>query len=265
MPVFIFFVAHWYLSLFFQTFFQHRYAAHQAFTMSKTWERIFFIGTFIFQGSSYLSTRAYAIMHRIHHAYTDTEDDPHSPSYSPNVFSMMWGTWKFYSAVYNKTADIDPKFTKNVPDWPVFDKIAGSILPRIGWVVVYILFYVKYAAAPWMFALIPIHVVMSPVHGAIINWFAHKYGYKNFEQKNTSENLLHVDFLMLGESYHNNHHKNPSSINFGVKWHEVDPIYPIILLFNKMGIIHVPKAAKNTLNTQRKALRVEEQEMEEVS
>jgi stearoyl-CoA desaturase (delta-9 desaturase) len=61
--------------------------------------------------------------------------------------------------------------------------------------------------------------------------------------KNASKNLLVVDFLMLGESYHNNHHKRPSAINFGFKWHEIDPVYPIILLFNKIGIIKVPKVA----------------------
>ena len=83
---------------------------------------------------------------------------------------------------------------------------------------------------------------MSPVHGAIINWFAHKYGYKNFDQKNTSENFLHFDFLMLGESYHNNHHKLGGRANFGVKWHEFDPTYPVILL---LDLTHVIKLKRN--------------------
>ncbi|CAA9301254.1 MAG: Fatty acid desaturase; Delta-9 fatty acid desaturase, partial [uncultured Cytophagales bacterium] len=32
-----FFIAHWYLSLFCQTFFLHRYSAHKMFTMNKFW------------------------------------------------------------------------------------------------------------------------------------------------------------------------------------------------------------------------------------
>ncbi len=48
---------------------------------------------------------------------------------------------------------------------------------------------------------------------------------------------------MLGESYHNNHHKRPSAINFGVRWHEIDPVYPVILLLNKLGVIRIPKLA----------------------
>jgi len=79
MTMLFIFIALWYSSLFFQTFFQHRYAAHRAFEMSKFWEKVFFIFTYIAQGTSYMSPRAYAIMHRMHHAYTDTEMDPHSP------------------------------------------------------------------------------------------------------------------------------------------------------------------------------------------
>jgi stearoyl-CoA desaturase (delta-9 desaturase) len=37
----LFFVLHWQLSVFFQSFFLHRYGAHRQFTMSKRWERVF--------------------------------------------------------------------------------------------------------------------------------------------------------------------------------------------------------------------------------
>jgi stearoyl-CoA desaturase (delta-9 desaturase) len=202
---------------------------------------VFFVLTFILQGSSYLSTRAYAVMHRMHHSFADTDKDPHSPSYSKNLFDMMWKTYKFYAGVYDESFAVDPKFKKNAPDWPAFDRIAGSNIVRVLWVAAYTWFYIAFATAPWQYLLLPVTIFMSPVHGAIVNWFAHKFGYRNFRIKNTAENLLVVDFLMLGESYHNNHHKHPSSINFGYRWHEIDPIYPVILLFNKLGIIRVPK------------------------
>jgi len=240
MIIILVFIAHWYLSLFCQTFFQHRYAAHGAFTMSRTAEKVFFFLTFLFQGSSYLSTRAYALMHRMHHAYADTERDPHSPSFSKNIFDMMWRTYKVYAGIYDETTKVDPKFSKNVPDWRSFDRFAGSNIVRVLWVAAYVWFYAAFATSPWLWLLLPVQVFMSPVHGAVVNWFAHKFGYKNFRMKNTAENLLVVDFLMLGESYHNNHHKHPSSVNFGFRWHEIDPIYLVILLFNKLGIIHVP-------------------------
>jgi len=48
--ILLFFVAHWYLSLFMQTFLQHRFAAHAAFTMNKFWERFFYGVTYFTQG-----------------------------------------------------------------------------------------------------------------------------------------------------------------------------------------------------------------------
>ncbi|TVR80702.1 MAG: acyl-CoA desaturase [Saprospirales bacterium] len=234
-----FFVAHWYLSLFTQSFFHHRYAAHKQFNMSRFWEKFFFIISWIFQGSSYLSPYAYGIMHRMHHAYADTEKDVHSPKYDSNFFSMMWRTKTVYDAIFTGKIEVEEKFKKEVPEWHSFDRIASHNISRTMWVVLYALFYLAFATQWWMFLLIPIHAVMGPFHGVIINWFAHKYGYTNFKVKDTSKNLMPVDILMLGEGFHNNHHKNASSPNFGFKWFEFDPIYPIILFFNKLRIIRL--------------------------
>lgn len=209
--------------------------------MSRFWEKVFYIFTYIFQGSSYMSPRAYGVMHRLHHAYTDTEKDPHSPQYSSNVFTMMWRTRNIYQRIVKGREPVEERFTKNVPEWPVFDKWAGSAVSRILWVLAYTAFFIYFATSPWLFLLLPVTVAMGAVHGAIINWFAHKYGYTNFKLKNTSENLFKVDVLMLGESYHNNHHKHPASINFGVRWHELDPVYPIILLLGWLRIIKIQK------------------------
>lgn len=242
MPILIFFVAHWYLSLFSQSFLQHRYAAHADFTMNKFWERIFYIFAYITQGSSYMSARSYAIMHRMHHAYTDTEKDPHSPQNFSNVFGMMVHTMKIYRGILHGSIEIQERFLQKLPDWPVLDRWGHSAVSRIIWIGIYIGYYIYFATSPLMFLLIPVHVLTGPIHGAIINWFAHKYGYVNFKLNNTSRNLLPLDIIMLGEAYHNNHHKYASSINFGVRWFEIDPIYYIILFFNWLGIVKI----KNT-------------------
>ena len=245
--ILLFFIAHWYLSLFMQTFLQHRYAAHAAFSMNKFWERFFFIVTYITQGSSYVSPRVYAIMHRMHHAYTDTDKDPHSPAFDKNIFSMMWRVHLCTSGIYKNDEDIEPRFLKNVPNWPALDRLAYSNLSRLSWIAVYVLFYIKFAPSAWFFLLLPVHILMVPVQGVIINWFAHKYGSKNFKMKNTSTNLFKVDLIMMGEAYHNNHHKSPSSTNFGFRWHEVDPTYAVIRFFSWLKIIKIHKLATKTL------------------
>jgi stearoyl-CoA desaturase (delta-9 desaturase) len=48
---------------------------------------------------------------------------------------------------------------------------------------------------------------------------------------------------MMGEGYHNNHHKHASSPNFGVKWHEIDMTYVIIKVLDFFGFIKL-KAIK---------------------
>jgi stearoyl-CoA desaturase (Delta-9 desaturase) len=236
-------VGHWYLSLFMQTFLQHRYAAHAAFSMNKFWERFFYLLTYITQGSSYISPRVYGIMHRMHHAYTDTDKDPHSPKFDTTIIKMMWHTRRVSAGIYNNTFEVEPRFCKNVPDWPLLDKIANSWASRIAWIAVYVFIYVMFAPSAWWFILLPIHILMVPIHGMIINWFAHKYGSVNFQMKNTSTNLFKLDIFMMGEGYHNNHHKNPSSVNFGFRWYEFDPAYPIIRFLNWVKIIRVHKVA----------------------
>ena len=51
----LFFFVHWQASVFFQSFFQHRYGAHRQFTMSKGWERVFHFLAWFVQGPSYLN------------------------------------------------------------------------------------------------------------------------------------------------------------------------------------------------------------------
>ena len=77
MRVLAFFLAHWMLAGFAQTFFLHRYGSHRMFRMGRG------VGAFSFtfshlspRVSSYLNPRAYAILHRLHHAHADTPDGP---------------------------------------------------------------------------------------------------------------------------------------------------------------------------------------------
>lgn len=212
--------------------------------MNKFWERFFYVFAYFTQGSSYLSARAYGILHRMHHAYADTKKDPHSPKNFSNVFSMMWHTMKVFAAIMNNKMKPEERFTKNLPDWPLMDRWARSVPNRIMFSLLYIAFYIAFADFWWLYALIPIHILMGPVHGSIINWFAHKYGKQSFDVNNTSRNLMPVDFLMLGEDYHNNHHKFPSSANFGYKWYEIDPIYYIMLGLEYLRIIKIRNKGK---------------------
>jgi stearoyl-CoA desaturase (delta-9 desaturase) len=244
MAIVIFFVTHWSLSLFSQTFFLHRYGAHRMFTMTKFWERFFYLFTFITQGSSFLNPRAYAIMHRMHHAYSDTERDPHSPHYFKSMFRMMLTTKDRYLDILLRRVEPDTTFDKNIPEWKSLDDLALHWTPRIIWAAGYVIFYLYFASAWWMYLLLPAHLLMGPIHGAIVNWFGHKYGYANFtDTGDHSRNSLPLDFVAFGELFQNNHHKYPARPNFAVRRFEFDPTYPILRLFSYLRIIRFTREA----------------------
>lgn len=242
MTVVYFFIIQWYASLFFQSFFHHRYAAHRVCSMSPFWEKMFFVGSFITQGSSYISAYAYGIMHRLHHVYTDKPEDPHTPTRSSNVFKLMWDTKINYGKIYNQTIAIDSKYKTNVPQWESFDKIAHHWVSRMGWILLYIAFWYFFATAWWQWLILPMSIAIGSIQGGVVNYFAHVVGYRNFEVDNTSRNLYPIfDVFLWGEAYHNNHHKYAGRPNNAIKWYELDPLYVCMLGMNQLGIIKLNK------------------------
>ncbi|MAT75421.1 acyl-CoA desaturase [Candidatus Poribacteria bacterium] len=243
MTILLFFLAHWFSSLFSQTFFLHRYTSHRMFKLSPFWERFFYLLTIVTQGSSYLEPRAYGIMHRMHHAFSDTEKDPHSPCHLDNPIKMLTGMWGFYQQVLFGTVEAPENFDKDLPRWEAMDRFFNSPwhwVWRIGCGAGYTLFYFKFAS-PWMYFLIPVHYIMGPVHGVIVNWCGHRHGYTNFhDTEDHSRNTLPMDFLMMGELFQNNHHKYPNRVNFAVKPFELDPAYPLIKILSWCGIVRFP-------------------------
>jgi len=211
------------------------------FKMEPFWEKFFYLVLLISQGSSFLNPRAYAILHRMHHAYSDTEKDPHSPHFFKDVFGMMIATKNMYMNYLHFKIQPEPAFQGNYPEWPLIDRIGDSWFWRIGCGLFYIGFYIMFANHWWLFILLPIHFLMGPLHGAIVNWCGHKYGYSNHDNDDHSKNSLPWDFLLMGELFQNNHHKKPNSPNFATKWWEFDPTYPVMKVLHWMKIIKIRK------------------------
>jgi stearoyl-CoA desaturase (delta-9 desaturase) len=232
-----FFIAHWLLSVFFQTFFLHRYGAHRQFAMNRGWERVFYFATWLAQGASFLSPRGYAILHREHHAFSDTAKDPHSPHFQTNPFAMMLHTKQRYADLVCRRVEPERRFASGYPEWEWLDRIGNLWSVRIAFGAAYTLYYVAFAPSAIYFALLPIHFAMGPIHGAIVNWCGHKYGYRNFATNDRSRNTLPFDFLTLGELFQNNHHKAGMAPNFAVRRFEIDPAYLAIRALAAFGIV----------------------------
>src|SRR5262245_4604898 len=220
MWVIAFFVVNWAVAIFLQSSFHHRYASHRMFSMSRAMERVFHIGTWIAQGSSYLSPRAYAIL--------PPERDPHAPAFFSNALAMMWKTAERYTAHLKGTSSPETRFLGNYPEWPTLEKIASSWTSRIAWGTLVTLVYLWLATAWWQFLLLPLHWLMGPTQGAIVNWCGHRYGYRNFRTPDASRNFLPLDFLCGGELFQNNHHHASGRLNFAFRKFEFDPTYWVL-------------------------------------
>ena len=97
--------------------------------MSPLTERLFFELTYATQSSSFMSPRAYALLHRMHHAYSDTPQDPHSPHNSTNVLTMMLKTHSIYQDCVKGTSVAVPRFAGNYPVWNSPEDFGNKCIP----------------------------------------------------------------------------------------------------------------------------------------
>lgn len=203
----------WLSAGFHQSFFYHRVASHDLCTMSKAWQRFFFITTWISLGPGYMKAWVYGVMHRLHHRHSDTPEDPH-PTDKGFLF-MMIRMAKINIAIQNGSKQLDEGLTKNLPRWDAFEAVAASYITRIWWVLMYITIYKQCATVAWLWLLLPINVFVGPIQGACINWLGHKIGERTHNTPDTSTNILPIDLVFAGEAEHNNHHAKPNSPRFG--------------------------------------------------
>ena len=238
--ILLFFAGHWFLSLFFHSFFLHRFASHQMYTTSRGWEKTFYLMTWFVQGSSFLVPRAYAVMHRMHHTYSDTEKDPHSPHFFKDIIHMMLHTVIIFRGFLTGKDLPDAQFTKEyIPMWDRLDKFGHHMITRLAFGALYVAFYVVFAPNYWWFLLLPLHFMMGPIQGAIVNWFGHKVGYSNFNNGDHSRNTTPWGVIMMGELFQNNHHFAKYNPNFARKWYEFDTTYIVMRVMNYFRIIRL--------------------------
>ena len=249
MEILIFLFCHWYLSLFFQTFFLHRYASHNMFKMSPFWEKTFFFFTFIFQGSSFLHPAAYSVMHRRHHSFADTPKDPHSPRQRGFIFShTLWFL----------THDSFGTRWAQVRDWREYEFL--MLIERYDWVPFALLGIICYIMGEACVGLVPgasgmqfliwgfcVSTVLLYHATYTVNSMAHLFGTRRFETRDNSRNNPLLAVITLGEGWHNNHHRYPGSARQGFYGWELDLAYGGILLMDWLGVIRDVKTVPTSI------------------
>lgn len=241
------------LAAFCQSFFYHRYASHRHCTMSAGAERGFFILTWIALGPGYMTVWVYAVMHRLHHKHSDTDDDPH-PAHL-GIFGMLRGMVAANLAIsqgkYAYLPGDEPirDAVRRLPRWDWFERIAASYWMRAAWAFLYFGVYWVLGLGGWWYGLLVLNVFMGPIHGFAINYFGHFLGYRNHETNDTSTNIgsrilpywmkVLLSLLLGGEEKHNNHHDKQGRPNFAHTADEVDTTFAAMRLLDRLGIIRL--------------------------
>jgi stearoyl-CoA desaturase (Delta-9 desaturase) len=177
-------------------------------------------------------------VHVYHHAWSDTEKDPHSP--------VKKGFWRvFLLGVFDYS-----KAKSN----PEVLKIRNTIkLNKLEKFISHNLFF-----GPYLFSLLLL-LLVGPQMGLIllvtnflisplfavggVNALAHTWGYRTHKHSgDNSRNIgfiFPLNFIICGELDHNNHHAHQRSASFRHRWFEFDIGWAYICALSKLKLARV--------------------------
>jgi len=195
----------------------HRIYSHQTYD-PKPWldKLILACGTLACQSSSLTWV---AIHIGYHHKYADTERDPHTPTKGILHAFLKW-------TVYITPQTINHRYAVRLLKKPLHVWVHAHYF-KIIWAFV----VASTLLFGWKFTLYGYCIAagISILQDNLVNVLGHwpSLGYRNFETKDVSSNFIPLGYLGWGQGWHNNHHHDPRSFDFGTsvsgKWWEFDP------------------------------------------
>jgi stearoyl-CoA desaturase (delta-9 desaturase) len=165
--------------------------------------------------------------HRMHHRNSDTPRDPHSPVVNGFLYGHMG--WLF---VYEMLFP-DMSLVKDLTKFP--ELVWLERLWMIPGPMMALVCYVCFGMSGLIFGYCLGIVLMFHVTFAI-NSIGHLWGTQRFATGDGSRNNVILGVLAMGEGWHNNHHRAPSSARHGFMWYEFDLSYQFIRLLSVLGL-----------------------------
>jgi len=183
----------------------HRLTAHNSFVPKYNWFRypMQVLGLFSMMGGPVIWTQ----YHRYHHAFTDTEKDPHSPAK---------GKWYAHFLWVLSPVKIPTMVVKDL----IKDKITMWINANCRSIVILTLCCFALIDYSLMLGLMLAMIISFNVEMSINSLFGH--------DKDGSKNTKWLQYITLGASLHDNHHRNPKDYNFATASGEVDIVKNVI-------------------------------------
>ena len=196
----------------------HRYYSHKSFALNPVLKWIFSALALLAGRGSIIG---WVYLHRLHHAYSDEEQDPHSPY---NLGYKMFG----FGHMKKQEGEMKIFLVKELmtPEQLFIHKWYMLLLIP----VISILAIIDVQLFYWAW-LVPAMLIQFSTSN--FNYFGHTSGYRNFETKDQSRNNILLWPIILGEAWHNNHHGDAKNFSTRHKFWEIDPLEWIIKLCAK--------------------------------
>jgi fatty-acid desaturase len=184
--------------------------------------------------------------HRRHHAFSDTDEDAHTPRRSFGWAHMFWFM----------TPDISSRHTpeyyqKWAPDLErdkvhVFLDKNHLVFPLLMFLGLYLIgnLFTPKLGMSWLVWGGFLRTVLVLHATWLVNSATHVWGYRTHPTRDDSTNLWWVAIVTYGEGWHNNHHAYQTSARHGIRWWEVDMTYMAIKALSYVGLVHTIKMPK---------------------
>jgi len=232
------FAAAYFLNSIYISIFYHRGLCHRAVTL-KPWVVRFVAATGNWVTG--LDPKGWICMHRLHHAHSDTEDDPHSPK-NGGILAVFLAQHKSYERVLVGLHRGKAKYTAVVSDldFPVHWLNTKRLWLLPFFIHISVGSLMGFFTGMWALgACYTIGLMCHPIQGWLVNSFGHAKGTRNFDTPDDSRNNAWVAAFILGEGYQNNHHAYPASAKFSYGRGEFDMGYLLCLLCQKLGLLSI--------------------------
>lgn len=234
------------LTIFAVTLYLHRCQAHRALELHPIISHIFRFWLWMSTG---MVTKAWTAIHRKHHAKVETDEDPHSPV-AHGIKKVFWEGTELYRKEA-KNPETLSRYGEGTPD----DWMERNVYTRHStWGITSMLIINLMLFGPLGLTMWAIQMAWIPFFAAgVVNGIGHYWGYRNFEVKDASRNIIPIGFFIGGEELHNNHHAFATSAKFSEKWWEFDIGWVVIRALQVFGLAKpkrvVPKPKLNKSKT----------------
>lgn len=212
----------------------HRLVAHRSFEVPK-WLEYFLVlcGTLSCQGGPI----EWVGLHRIHHKYSDTAQDPHDSN------KGFWWSHVAWMMHHIPAQDDVPRYTKDIGT-DKFYLFCQKFMVPLQIVLGLLLYAWGTMALPdnpyggWSFVIWGVFLRLAVVFHCtwFVNSATHKFGYQSQESHDYSKNCWWVALVTYGEGWHNNHHAEQYSARHGWAWWEIDPTWGMIQVLKVLGL-----------------------------